>query len=191
MTKLTKEQDQERLMGRQRGPVELLCNEVGFRFRPQMETVQMLAAFADVLLDVIDGMRSMEVAISRLTGKTPSLASGEALTLAKAMLRNTDRTKIIEDAASVHDFCSRNNPEEADRIIDMVSSCASIVRFGLEVPCHSRHAASAAELVWRTRYGVSLFDQYTGNWCKDWTCAMIEKALIQQIPNPEPTTCPG
>lgn len=177
----------ETVMGRQRGPVELLCNEIGFRFRQSMETVQTLRAFTQVLVGEIEEMRYFATAVSDLTANDPSAKSAEALTKASEMLTSVGREQLIAAAAELHAFCNEANPEGQDPIdhyIDMVSSCASILRFGLEVPCHSRHAASAMEHVWRLKYGVKLHDRHTSNWANDWGRSVLESALLLQINSP-------
>jgi hypothetical protein len=179
----------ETVMGRQRGPVELLCNEIGFRFRQSMETVQTLRAFTQVLVGEIEEMRHFAAAISDLTGTTPSAESAEAIARASEMLTFAGRDQLIAVAATVHAFCNEANPEgkyPTDHYIDMVSSCTSILRFGLETPCHSRHAASAMEHVWRLKYGVKLHDRHTSNWANDWGRSVLESALLLQIPLPPP-----
>ena len=94
---------------------------------------------------------------------------------------------LISKAAAVHDFVHTTGNDEAypcDHLVDMLSSCASAIRFGLEVPCRSRHAAEAANHIWKRVYGISLFDSFTSNWCHDWTRAKLTEALIQLTPSP-------
>lgn len=175
----------DNVMGRQRGPIELLCDEIGFRFRHSLETVQTLRAFTLVLVDEIRGMRHIAESVSQITGQSPSGDSAVAIAKAAAMLTHTSRDQLISAAALVHGYCDEANPEgkyPTDHYIDMVSSCASILRFGLEVPCHSRHAASAASHIWRRKYGVTLHDRHTSNWEHDWARSIFEQALILQIP---------
>ena len=88
---------------------------------------------------------------------------------------------MIDEAAKVHDFIHSVSSDEdypCDHLIDMLSSCVSAIRFGLEKPCFSRHAASAATHIWRHRYGVTLEDEFTYGWAKDWTRAMLQTPAI-------------
>lgn len=116
------------------GPVDILCKEIGARFEPGMETVAMLRAFVSVLVGQVDEMRGWDQAITHLTGKAPSANATEAINLAYLMLGQSDPEKLKERAAAVHDFCHVANPDEAyptDHFIDMISGCASAIRFGL------------------------------------------------------------
>lgn len=164
-----------------KGPIEILCKEIGFRFLPPMETPDLLVAFVRVLVSEIADARDIQDRIAHLTGKRPSEGSAIVLDAAAAMLRATNVKEMIRVAAEVHSLADKHNPEEkypTDHLIDMLSSCASVIRFGLEVPCASRHAASAADHVWKQKYGVSLFDRYTSNWQKDWARAKFEEAMM-------------
>ena len=164
-----------------KGPIEILCKEIGFRFLPEMETTALLVSFVRVLVGEIADMRDIQDRIAHVTGKKPSEGSEIVLGNAEAMLRALNIEEMIRLAAEVHNVADRHNPEDkypTDHLIDMLSSCASAIRFGLEKPCMSRHAASAADHIWKHRYGVSLFDQYTSNWRNDWTRAQLEKAIV-------------
>ena len=166
---------------KQQGPVEILCKEIGFRFDDRLETVQVLVAFVSVLVDHIADERWMKNAISAYTGKLPTDASEEAVRRTREMLTCTDRESLIKTAEAVHSFIDEASPgddDPCDHLTDMLNSCVSAVRFGLEQPCRSRHAAEAANHVWERLYGISRFDEYTGAWEKDWARAQFEKALI-------------
>lgn len=73
----------------------------------------------------------------------------------------------------------RRQPDDGpcDHLLDMLSSCASAIRFGLEKPCTSRYAAAAANHIWSHLYGVHLFDQFTDEWQKDWARAQLQAAI--------------
>jgi hypothetical protein len=89
---------------------------------------------------------------------------------------------MIASAALVHNLCHELNPEDAyptNHTIDMLSSCASAIRFGLEKPCRSRHAADAAGHIWKQRYGLRLFDSFTPAWQKDWTRVQLQEAILR------------
>ncbi len=97
------------------------------------------------------------------------------------MLTLTDHDAMICRAAEAHAFIREVAPEDAypcDHLIDMLSSCVSAIRFGLEKPCHSRHAAKAANHIWKHKYGVKLFDNFTPAWQKDWSRAMLQEAIL-------------
>ena len=167
---------------REKGPVELLCKEIDFRFEKAMERTEILVAFVEQLVSNIERHRHVQAAIASLTGEAASEASGLVLARAVVMLRATKPSDLIQKAAAVHDIAQELNPEDAyptDHIIDMLSSCASAIRFGLETPCHSRHAADAAQHVWRQRYGISLHDELSSAWCKDWTRTQLQRASLR------------
>ncbi len=174
---------------REVGAVEALCREIGFEFDKRMEQPAVLLAFVGVLIDEIADMRALEVMISDIPGvarKSPSEASSTAIQVAKDMLLSATP---IESAAALHDYCHEWNPEGAypsDRLIDLVSGCASAVRFGLEIPCHSRHAADAASWVWKTKYGIRCEDKHTSGWAKDWSRHVMTQALASFLPAPPP-----
>lgn len=171
------------------GAIEILCKEIGFRYEPGMETVAMLRAFVTVLIGKVDEMRGWQQATAHLTKKAPSENAAEAISLAYLMVGQIDPEKLKERAAAVHDFCHIANPEESyptDHMIDMISGCASAIRFGLETPCHSRHAAEAASHIWRLKYGVSLHDSFTSAWEHDWARCMLQRAMLLQIARAKP-----
>jgi hypothetical protein len=64
-----------------------------------------------------------------------------------------------------------------DRPVEMLSACASAVRFGLEAPCRSRHAADAAQQVWTVKYGVTLSDDQSPGWGDQWARRLFRRAL--------------
>jgi hypothetical protein len=152
-------------MEREKGPVEILCKEIDFRFERHMEAALILVAFVRVLVSEVADIRQMHASIAGIT-KTLTLADPDAM---------------ICRAAEAHAFIRGVAPEDAypcDHLIDMLSSCVSAIRFGLEKPCHSRHAAQAANHIWKHKYGVSLFDNFTPAWQKDWARAMLQEAVL-------------
>lgn len=168
------------------GPVRILCDEIGFRFDSRLERTDVLVAFVRELVFEISRQRGFSMRISHLTGRSPSEASGEVLVLAEQMLAAHGVADQIAAATAVHDAAHRLNPEDAiptDHFIDMLSSCASALRFGLEVPCVSRHAANAAYHIWKQIYGVSRFDDHTPAWQNDWARTKLQDAIIALIPN--------
>lgn len=165
---------------RKAGPVEILCKEIDFQFNRSMEATTILVAFVEQLVRQVADAREMEVAISGVTGRAPSDASAEALRLAIEMIdTNQPPVILIERAAKLHAFDDTVNPDDGpcDHIVDMLNSCASAIRFGLETPCRSRHAASAAQHIWRKRYGISLEDDITPHWSKHWARIQLQRAI--------------
>ncbi len=184
-------------MEREKGPVEILCKEVGFRFGRHLETQPIFVSFVTVLVSQIADIRGMQARIAEIPGivaashPMPSDDSGEVLRRVQNLcslgaLAQTKQT-MIDGAAEVHSFIHEVAPDNAypcDHLIDMLSSCVSAIRFGLEVPCHSRHAAEAASHIWRKRYGLTLEDEFTWAWAKDWTRAQMQDAISRLVLNP-------
>lgn len=169
-----------------KGPVRILCDEIGFPFDHRFERVDLFVSFVRELVAEIDHARMIAAHVAKMGGKGPSEGSAEVLALARGM---TDPVNTIADlratAEAVHDLAHELNPDEAyptDHLIDMLSSCASAIRFGLEEPCRSRHAASAADHVWKQIYGVSRFDEHTPEWRKSWARAKLISALVSLLP---------
>lgn len=172
-------------MTRQKGPIEILAEEIGFRFERSMERQDILVSFVSVLVGQIAEMRETQARIADLTGNAPSSDSAEVLARASALLAISDHEKMIEASVGLHNFIHEVAPDDAypcDHLIDMVSSCVSAIRFGLETPCRSRHAAEAASHIWRFRYGITLEDCFTPAWRKDWTRAQLQRAILALAP---------
>lgn len=170
---------------RDQGPVEILCREIGFAWDRRLERTDLFVAFVRELLAEISHIRHMQEVTQRMGGSGPTEGSSEALGLAARMLEGETREDLIARAAEVHNACHRLNPEgtyPTDHLIDMVSSCASAIRFGLETPCNSRHAASAADHVWKQAYGVSRSDNHTPDWRKSWARDVLVQALVALLP---------
>lgn len=165
------------------GPVEILCKEIGFRYHVGMETPAMLRAFVCMLVSDVDQSRRLSRFMVRHGGKAPSEESDETFNRVHMMLGQTEPEGLIRMAAEAHDYIHTVYSDEGpcDHLIDMLSSCVSAIRFGLEKPCHSRHAASAAHHIWRLRYGVTLEDSLTSQWSNDYARSVLERALLLQI----------
>jgi hypothetical protein len=170
----------------EKGPIRILCEEIGLRFHKRLETPEMLVAFVAVLVSEVDSMRRMSALLAeRIGSEAPSGASDIVLTAATEMLGQKSITSLIEAAGVVHSLCHEHNPDDAyptDHVINMLSGCASAIRFGLETPCRSRHAASAAEHIWSQRYGISLFDEATPRWERDWARAKFVEGVVSLVP---------
>jgi len=182
---------------RKQGPVEALCREIGFPFDYRLERPDVFVAFVRELVGEIADQRDMAERIAHLTNKPPSEGSAEVLALAVAMLAEPTE----ERAAAVHDAADVLNLEDrvpTDHTIDMLVSCASAIRFGLvdKFGLESRHAAEAANHVWKQVYGVSRFDSATPAWEKDWARQKLTSALISLLPasgasHPQPNDTPA
>ena len=168
-----------------KGPVEILCKEIGFRFDRQMETPNLLIAFVSMLVVEVGKIYDWQKHIAEIPGvtsKPPSDDAGEVLSRTCEMLNELGRDALILHAAEVHAFIHQvEGPEDGpcDHLIDMLSSCVSAIRFGLEEPCHSRHAAAAASHIWRKKYGVTLEDDCTPAWQQDWACRQLQNAILR------------
>ena len=169
---------------REKGPIEILCKEIGFRFERDMEREDILVSFVGVLIDHVADMRESArsiAAILRTEDGKPSKESGDVLAAARAMVSAMDK---IAAAAAVHDLTHQPDDGPCDHLIDMLSSCASAIRFGLEKPCKSRHTASAADHIWKHQYGIRLFDSFTSNWRNDWARAQLQIAILRLTHTP-------
>jgi len=171
---------------RLKGSVEILCHEIEFPFSPGMETPRVIVAFVRQLVLEVAEMRWQSEAVKGVLRRDgPSIGSGKLLDAALDMLNGDDPQIMVERCAYLHAIADDFNPEDAypaDHLIDMLSSCISEIRFGCEAGCFgigSRHAAEAAQQVWKHRYGVRLFDQLTNRWQKDWARDVLIRALTQ------------
>jgi hypothetical protein len=164
---------------KERGPVKILCDEIGFQFDERMETTEVLLSFVRVLVEHVCCMRDIQERIAGVTGKAPSPESLGVLTRVVEMLNSNDHSSLIEKAADCHDLTHQPDDGPCDRYIDMLSSCISAVRFGLDMPCRSRHAAEAASHVWEKKYGCTLFDANTSRWKREWACEQLQEALLR------------
>lgn len=163
----------------EKGPIEKLCKEIGFRFEQTLERDELLVAFVAQLVSHIGEMHDMDATLVQVGGKPPTIASKEALTKMHELLA-LPIDKMIDASSVFHNFTDVLAPEDqypCDHLIDMLSSCASAIRFGLEKPCRSRHAADAAQHVWKRVYGVIRFDRFTSNWEKEWARAQLTSAI--------------
>jgi hypothetical protein len=173
-----------------KGPIRILCDEIGYPWDQRIERPDVLVAFVRSLVAEIAEHRDMAARIGHLTGKPPSEGSLTVLALAEGMLSVEGASALTGGAILVHEACDRLNPDDAyptDHIIDMLSACASAIRFGLKTPCHSRHAADAAQEVWKQLYGVNRFDNHTPAWSKDWARSCLQNAILSLLPAESPS----
>lgn len=167
-----------------RGPVRILCDEIGFQFDQRIERPDVLIAFVRELLAEVQEQHNLSVSVARYTSKKPPEETADALALAWVMVASPLR-EILSVAAAVHDLSHQLNPDDTyptNHTIDMISSCASAIRFGLESPCASRHAAEASNHVWKHVYGVSRFDRNTPAWQHEWARSKLHSAIISLLP---------
>lgn len=168
---------------REKGSVEILCREIGFRFSRAMESPAVLVAFVARLVEHIADKRQIQESLAEhIGGKRPSDGSRTVLEMVRHLLgEGGSPSSMIAGAAAIHAKVDELNPEDAyptDHLIDMLSSCASVLRFGLETPCHSRHAAEAAGHIWKYVYDINLFDEHTTPWQHEWTRAVLQDAIL-------------
>jgi len=166
---------------REKGPIEILCKEIDFRFDKRMESKEVFIAFVTVLVVQVARIRYMQHQLSGVTNVKPSEKSKDILVRINDMLHEPDADVMVEKAAAIHNHLHSIGTEEeypCDHLVDMLSSCVSAIRFGLEKPCKSRHAASAADHIWKHVYGISLFDSFTSNWRNDWSRAQLQEAIL-------------
>lgn len=167
---------------REKGPVEILCKEIGFRFDRRMERQDLFVSFVSVLVSQVAGMREMQMHISTVVGgKLPSQASEDILRRVEIMLASDDPLSETEELHSFADEVSPDDAHSCDHLIDMLNSCVSAIRFGLETPCRSRHAAEAASHIWGKLYGISLFDEFTPKWEGEWARAQFQEAMFRLV----------
>ena len=149
-----------------------------------MERPAILVAFVRVLVGQIAEMPAWSRQLVGLTENVPSAAAQNVLVRVTMMLDAPDTKALIISAAAVHDYIHEVAPADGypcDRWIDLLSSCVLAVQSGFDMPCHSRHAASAASQIWRYKYGLKLFDNFTAAWEKDWARAQLQAAILSLV----------
>lgn len=174
---------------RVKGPVEILCREIEFEWDRRLEREDVFIAFVRELVEEVAQRREIAGQISRLTGVELSDHGGHLVCVARSMTAldlGLSREARCGLAETIHDRSHEINPEDGrncDHEVDMLASCASAIRFGLESPCRSRHAADAADHVWRHLYGVSRFDGHTPAWRKSWARSKLTSAILSLLPS--------
>lgn len=172
------------------GAIEILCEEIGYPFDRSLERHDLLVRFVGVLVGHVEHMREIGVMLAgKVTSAPPSHESGVVLAKVKDMLLSNDTSDLTRKCEEIHTYIHTVNPDDAyptDHLIDMLSSCVSAVRFGIEPPCKvkSRHAASAANHIWEKKYGISLFDGCTSAWQEDWARQQLQTAVVSLLPPP-------
>lgn len=178
-------------MERVKGPVEILCKEIGYPFDMQLETPEIFLSFVSVLVETVAEIRDWKIILADkvASGELPSNDSDVVLERVRALVASNDYDGLTEKCSELHTFIDSVAPDDAypcDHLIDMLNGCVSAVRFGLETPCHSRHAADAAGHIWGKRYGVTVFDQHTNKWSKEWARAQMQKAVLARLSSAPP-----
>lgn len=77
------------MMEREKGPLEILCKEIGARFERRMDQEAILVSFVGVLVDEIADMRGMRERLSAIAGvgvSSPSSDSAVVLEATRLML---------------------------------------------------------------------------------------------------------
>ena len=165
-------------VGRTTGVVETLCNEIRYPFSAEMERLEILVSFTRALYFEVHDMFAWHEMIRRtaLQQRTsPEVA--KAFSEVRALLDNPYLETEKRSAALHNGILFQPDDGPCDRFIEMLSSIVSAIRFGLEHPHMSRHAAHAAQGIWAHKYGVRLFDECTSDWEKDWARRIMAKAL--------------
>ena len=128
------------------GPVEILCNEIGAVFNSNMETIPVFMAFISVLVAEIE---HDEVMNAKIRGSSVDKKTQQAFVDIDEILSATEREQILYLADQFH---IHEQPKH------LLHDCAIAIKFGLEVPCKSRHAADAAKRICRYLYGYKMHD---------------------------------
>ena len=161
-----------------KGVIQILCEEINATYTKEMESAGVLGAFVSVIVGEIDEMVAIDQHLTKFGGDVVSTEAVNALEAVKKLLIfSTDREQLIKRADKAHMLTYVPDEGPCDHYIDMLSSCVSAIRFGLEAPCRSRHAAEAANHVWRYRYGITLLDRHSNGWGKKWARSKFYEAL--------------
>lgn len=171
---------------RESGAIEILCKEIGYPFDKRLERVEVLVAFVLVLVEHIGDMARTQASLAGIAASVVA-PSEECLTVHSRVLATLEfrtRARLIEEAAKIHDFIHTFFDDEGvsgrtDHLTDMLSSCVSAIRFGLETPCQSRHAASAANHVFDQLYDLRLEDKLSREWQKEWSRIQLAEVVLR------------
>jgi len=169
---------------KQRGVIQVLCEEIGVNYISSLETDKVLIEFVSVLVGEIEDMIWTSNQIAHLTDNPVSKDASNALKAVQEILCLSSAYDIVGACVVAHSgMCYIDDEGPCDHYIGMLSSCVSALRFGLEKerPFSSRHAAAAADHVWKRRYGVSLFDKHSNKWGKDWAADKFHEAMANLV----------
>lgn len=70
-------------LDRQKGPIEILCEEIDLRFERELEEPAMLVAFVRMLVNTVEEDQGIRATIAHVTGNPPSEGSSHVLAAAK------------------------------------------------------------------------------------------------------------
>lgn len=145
--------------GFKKGPVEILCNEIGAVFNSNMETIPVFLSFIAVLVAEIE---EEEIISAKIHGHQIEEKLQQAFIDMDEILSATEQEQILylADQFYIHEPPSH-----------LLRDCAITIKSGLEVPCNSRHAADAAKHICRHIYEYKMHDiminEFENNWCRN------------------------
>ena len=142
--------------GFSKGPVEILCNEIGAVFNSNMETIPVFMSFMTALVAEIE---HDEIMNAKIRGSRVDEKLQQAFVDMDELLSGTEHGQILYLADQ---FCIHESPKH------LLRECAVAIKFGLEVPCKSRHAADVAKHICRHLYGYSLHDTMISEFENQW-----------------------
>lgn len=142
--------------GFSKGPVEILCDEIGAVFNPSMETIPVFLSFMTVLVAEIE---HDEIMNAKIRGSQVEEKLQQAFVDMDELLSATDYNQIMYLADQ---FCIHDAPS------NLLRQVAVAIKFGLERPCKSRHAADAAKHICRHLYGYSMHDAMINEFENQW-----------------------
>lgn len=151
--------DKQISKGFSKGPVEILCDEIGAVFNPNMETIPVLMSFITRLVAEIE---HDEIMSAKVRGGEVDKKIQQAFVDIDELLSATRYEQILYLSDQ---FCIHEAPNH------LLRKCAVAIKFGLEVPCRSRHAADVAKSICRHLYGYKMHDiminEFEDRWVKD------------------------
>ena len=142
--------------GFSKGPVEILCDEIGAVFNANMETIPVFMSFVTRLVAEIE---HDEIMNAKVHGSKVNEKLQQAFVDMDELLSATSHEQILYLADQ---FCIHEAPKH------LLRDCAVAIKFGLEVPCKSRHAADAAKRICRHLYGYKMHDIMIGEFENKW-----------------------
>lgn len=148
--------DKQVSQGFSKGPVEILCDEIGAVFNANMETIPVFLSFITVLVAEIE---HDEIMTAKIRGSKVDEKLQQAFVDMDELLSATEYKQIMYLADQ---FCIHESPKH------LLRDCAIAVKFGLEAPCKSRHAADAAKRICRHLYGYSMHDTMISDLENQW-----------------------
>jgi hypothetical protein len=142
--------------GFSKGPVEILCGEIGAVFNSNMETIPVFMSFMARLVAEIE---HDEIMSAKIRGSEVDEKLQQAFVDIDELLSATSHEQISYLADQ---FCIHESPKH------LLRGCALAIKFGLEAPCKSRHAADVAKQICRHLYGYSMHDTMINEFENQW-----------------------